>query len=246
MRYWLPVSLVLFALTLAACRHGDAARVTPPAPAPCYGAFVKRLLAVQAERARVAYPARAFELERLSDLLRRLEAVAFLVEDSPSLNGVLCPVVERFGEVPPAAVAEKWGRCGSYRQDHHQAPWEFSIGRALSQGDVAEARRWLRYTLQPSPQHPSRTPPCDCATRFLAQSLDATLEALSRPDLGADARRALLAFAIAQDALHDEAVSLDKLVEEVQAQGLLIVCADLPAWRGEALVPARGGRTQDP
>lgn len=246
MRYGLLVSLVLIALTLASCRHGEAARATPPAPAPCYGAFVKRLLAVQAERARVAYPVRAFELERLSDFLRRLEAVASVVEDSPSLSGVLCPVVERFGEIPPAAVAEKWGRCGSYRQDHHQAPWDSTIGRALSRGDVAEARSWLRFTLQPPLLHPSRTPPCDCGTRFLAQSLDATLEALSRPELGADARRALLAFAIAQDALHDEAVSLDKLVEEIQAGGLLIVCADLPARRGEALVPARGGRTQDP
>ncbi|MFP2905231.1 hypothetical protein ACLESD_09275 [Pyxidicoccus sp. 3LFB2] len=231
----LRVSLVLSLWIFSACRHAEVAPTPPPpAPRPCYGPFIERLLRVHAERAQV-YPAYLSGNNSAADLLTRLGAVAAVVEDSPAIADVLCPVVERFGEVPPAAVPEERARCGSSRSDNHHPYWSFSISRDFMGGDFAGARRWLGHTLDPNPR-PGRSgvPTCDCATRFVAENLDATLELLERPDLGADPRRALLAFAIALDALGDQATALDERVAEYQLKGLWIVCADLPKRRAPA------------
>jgi len=241
------MGLTLALLAASACHHeirpASAAHPVEVAsaehePRACYGAFIDQLLKVQEERA-AHYKVETLS-EQLSDLLRRLGLLASQIEARSSRDPLLCPVVARFGALPPPAQAGAAVRCGrsSFHQSDdpprmHRDP---QVGRALARGELDSARRSLLAEMRewPLSRGVGRTPACDCATRFLAQTLLALLDELSQPTLSRAQTQALLAFAVAVDALSEQALLVDDIAGAVQLGGLWMICADLPSLRDAA------------
>jgi len=197
---------------------------------PCFESFAEQLAVTVADRAET-YPEGRWAMQHLEDLLKRMQAIAALVEDSRAHRGLLCPVVSRLGDVPPPAELEDPPRCGNDASTRPGliARWEPMVGSALVGGEVDEAHRWLGSLMRPTPHWGRGTvPPCNCATRFLAATIDATIEEVAREDLESSQRRALLGFAIALDGLQVKANLVDNVGAETQLHGWNVVCAELP------------------
>jgi len=189
--------------------------------------FAEELSTTAAERA-ATNPQGKWAMGHLVDLLARIQMIAALVEDSPDDQGLLCPVVSRLGAIPPAAELETPPRCGN-TQPNQSARWEPAVGTSLVAGDLEKAGYWLRHTTRPSPYWPrDTTPPCNCATRFLASTIDAVVDEAERSDLDDSQRSTLLGFAIALDGLHVRANLVDNVADETQARGWNVVCSELP------------------